>query len=261
MPKKKLEEFSNLIDLNLNEDIYQKFLEENPSFVPQEFIQNHGIHFNLILRKLSLAKDYTCDFFYMSKSSATWHCVFVEIEKPHSKYFRADSNDLHLDFIQALSQIAKWRAWLNSDHNRQSFIKHTIGPLQGHMAHNPSYIKYILVHGRRKELEGSPMRTGIISSYEREDFQIISYDSLIEGVKNRNQDLYLGVRKNEYFEIHSSTFAGETIFAWMRPEMLRITENLAADILAKKSEWMSHAIDGKFGDMMLDRVLPLIPRI
>lgn len=261
MLNKKLEEFSTLIDSDHPEQIYQRFLEENSRFVPQEFIQNHGVHFELILRKLSLAKDYTCDFFYMSKSSATWNCIFVEIEKPQSKYFRNGTNEFHSDFNQALSQITKWRAWFAADSNLQSFTKNTVGPLQGHMADNPSFIKYVLVHGRREEFQRNPIRKRMIAANESDDFQILSFDSLLDGAKNRKQDLYVGVRKNEHFEIHSSSYAGDSIFAWMEPEMLRITEALAADIIAKKSEWMSHDIKGKFGSMTLDRVLPKIPRI
>ncbi len=81
------ESFINLIDKQCNEQVYQKFIEDNTALVPREFIQNHGVLYDLVFRKLSLANDYTTDFFYMSKSSADWNCVLIEIEKPQSRYF------------------------------------------------------------------------------------------------------------------------------------------------------------------------------
>jgi hypothetical protein len=50
----------------LGEQVYQKYLEQNTRFIPREFVQNHGIHFDLILRKLAFGADYVSDFFYMS---------------------------------------------------------------------------------------------------------------------------------------------------------------------------------------------------
>lgn len=46
----------------------------------------------------------------MSKSSDDWNIVFVEIEKPGSRFFRDNSNALHPDFQAGLQQINRWRA-------------------------------------------------------------------------------------------------------------------------------------------------------
>jgi hypothetical protein len=55
-------EFSKLLDQNLTEQNYQLFMEENTRLVPREFVQNHGIHFSLVLRKLGFGADYKSDF-------------------------------------------------------------------------------------------------------------------------------------------------------------------------------------------------------
>jgi Zn-dependent M32 family carboxypeptidase len=76
--------FRKLLEENLSEQSYQQFIESNTELVPREFTQNHGVHLDLVIRKLSLAKDYCADFFYMAKSSADWNLILVELEKPLS---------------------------------------------------------------------------------------------------------------------------------------------------------------------------------
>src|SRR5271157_5125328 len=96
------EDFIALLDKQGGEQEYQEFIEKNTALVPREFIQNHGVHLDVVFRKLSLAADYTTDFFYLSKSSVDWNCILIEIEKPQSKYFKDASTNFHPDFQAAL---------------------------------------------------------------------------------------------------------------------------------------------------------------
>lgn len=246
--------FLDLLDQNHSEQVYQEFIEKNTALIPREFIQNHGLHFDLVIRKMSLAKDYTPDFFYMAKSSADWNLVLVEIEKPQSKYFKNDKGDLHPDFLAGLDQIARWRAWFDNSANRTGFIDGTIDPIRvpTTMRRNPCHIKYVLVHGRRNEFEGSDLKKGLIRARETDDFKIISYDSLAEALHTKDH-LYLGVRKNDHFEIVSPYFVSETIFSWVDPSYLRLTQELKDDILQHKATWHHHRVGG---GMVLDHVLP-----
>lgn len=254
--KKLADEFLKLMDEEHAEQVYQEFLEKNSVLIPREFIQNHGLHFDLVIRKMSLANDYTPDFFYMSKSSADWNLVLVEIEKPQSKYFKDGKNELHGDFLAGLDQIARWRAWFDNSSNRDSFINSTIDPIRVPIAmrRNPCHIKYVLVHGRREEFEGNDLRRGLIRARESDDFKILSYDSLVESLHTKDH-LYVGVRKNEHFEIRSTHFAGESIFSWMEPTCLKITSALKAEILAQRNNWTHSSIKGGF---VLDHILPSI---
>lgn len=251
-------EFLDLLDQKLGEQRYQQFLEENTIFVPREFIQNHGVHFDLVIRKMSLAKDYTPDFFYMAKSSATWNLILVEIEKPHSRYFK-DNNQLHLDFQTGLDQIARWRAWFENPANKAAFVGHTIRPLlqPGNMQDNPCHVKYVLVHGRREEIQGNELRRGLIRAQEREDFQIISYDSLAEAL-DRKYPMYVGIRKNEHFDIISPHFIGENLFTWVDPSHLRITDELRTNIIEQKPRWKHYGFET--GEYSLNHVLPKLGR-
>ena len=65
--KKIREEFMRLMDEEHPEQIYQKYMEDNTALIPREFVQNHGIHFDMVFRKISLARDYAPDFFTCQK--------------------------------------------------------------------------------------------------------------------------------------------------------------------------------------------------
>lgn len=217
-PRRLTAAFRKLLDQELPEQSYQKFLEQHPSLIPREFVQNHGIHFDLVLRKLSLAKDYTTDFFYLAKSSANWNCVLIEIEKPQSKFFKPGTAELHSEFLHALDQIHRWRAWFSNSANFEGFINGTIKIIRipHSMTANPCQIKYVLVMGRREEFEDNPERRSLIYAREQDDFHILSYDSLTESLNSKG-DLYVGIRNNDVVQIISKRFAGEQIFSWMPP--------------------------------------------
>lgn len=157
--------FFDLLERCEKEQIYQDFIEKNTQFVLREFVQNHGIHFNLVLRKLRISHDYICDFAYLCPSSSDWNCVLVEIEKPSSKYFSEGTNRFHKDFENGLSQITRWRAWFNNNDNFNHFTNTIVGPLRL-MEPLKCYIKYVLVFGRRKELESNSFRKDLVNSQE-----------------------------------------------------------------------------------------------
>jgi hypothetical protein len=185
------------------------------------------VHFDLVFRKLALAKDYTTDFFYLSKSSADWNCILIEIEKPQSKYFKDASNKFHPDFQSALEQINRWRAWFENRSNFDGFINGTISPVKVLMGtfQNPCYIKYVLVHGRRTEFEGNETKKSLIRAQERDDFHILSYDSLVESLHSKGE-LYMAIRKNEHIELLSCTFISEALFCLIDPSYIKIMVSL-----------------------------------
>jgi hypothetical protein len=118
------------------DDATQSYLEQHTRFIPREFVQNHGI--GLVLRKLSFGADYKTDFFYFSKSSDDWNAIFIELEKPSSRFFKGNTNEFHGDFHRALQQINQWKAWFLSDQNKAGFLA-SVGAVQvpRHMANNP----------------------------------------------------------------------------------------------------------------------------
>lgn len=112
------DEYKILLEEFKSEQDLQKFLEINTQFIPREFVQNHGIDKKLVFRKLKLADNYITGFFYLSKSSDDWNCVFIELEKPNCRFFKGKSNDFHNDFLKGLNQIDKWRSWFSNLDNQ-----------------------------------------------------------------------------------------------------------------------------------------------
>lgn len=251
------DDFLKLLGEQHPEQVYQQYMEQHTVLIPREFIQNHGVHFDLVFRKISLGSDYKPDFFYLSKSSADWNLVFIEIEKPYSRYFKDNNgSDLHPQFLAGLDQIARWRAWLDNPANASAFVDGTIAQVRvpEGMRRNKCHIKFVLVHGRRAEFESSELRRSLIRARETDDFHIVSFDSLLEALHSKSP-LYLAVRKNEHVEIVSDRFVGESVFSWMDLTHLKIGDKLRGDIIANKNRWFHHSPKG---GMVLDHALPLV---
>jgi hypothetical protein len=64
----------------------------------------------------------------------------------------------------------------------------------------------------------------------------MTFDSLVEDLESKN-DLYLGVRRNEYVDIRSDVFLDEAMFAWMPPEQIRIGRKLKESALSVRAQW------------------------
>lgn len=255
----KKQEYIDLLDRNENEQVYQNYLEENTIFIPREFVQNHGIHFSTVFRKLPLSSDYKPDFVYLSKSSDNWNVILVEIEKPSSKYFKNNSITFHTDFNLALQQMNTWRAWFDEESNRNHFKNNV---LQGfiepaHMGGNPFNFKYVLVHGRRSEYENNKQKTALIRGQQRSDFSIISFDSLAENIE-RKYPLYVAVKKNSHYELISKQFVDEGIFSWVNIDLLAISKAIYDDALAQSSHWNHCKTKDGVRVKIMDEILPKI---
>jgi hypothetical protein len=51
-PIKLHDDFLYLLDKELDGQVYQAYIEDNPYLLPREFVRNHGINFDLVVRKL-----------------------------------------------------------------------------------------------------------------------------------------------------------------------------------------------------------------
>lgn len=252
-----LKDFAELLERTEREQAYQAFLETHPRMVPQEFVQNHGVHFSLIFRKLRLAENYTTDFFFLSKSSGDWNAVFVEIEKPSSQYFKDGTDEFHPDFLAGLSQIDRWRAWFLTPGNKEHIFNETLEPIwhPTGMRRNPTFCKFVLVTGRRSEYENDDRKSRLITAVERDDFKILSYDSLLDGASS-NQDVYMAIRENSRIKIVTSDFVNEMPLGWIDPARLEISTQLKENTINAKHKWRMRDIANK--QMLLETRLPLI---
>jgi hypothetical protein len=237
--------FLELIDQGHEEQAYQAFLEQNTHFIPREFVQNHGIGLNLVLRKLPFGADYKLDFFYFSKSTDDWNAVFIELEKPGSRFFKGNTNEFHTDFLRSLQQINQWKAWFLSEQNKAGFLA-TVSAIQvpEHMARNPTYNKYVLVFGRRTEYAGNDDRRRLVRAAETDDFKIITFDSLAEGL-GQKRELTIGSRHNQFIDILSDTIIDPGMYAWMEPTQLRVSKALQEKLSKGGSNHFIFGDDGK----------------
>ena len=218
--------FLALLDEKRDEQSYQSFMEKHTRFIPRSFEQNHGIHLGLVLRKFSLGADHKSDFFFLSKSTVNWNAVFIEIEKPSSRFFKGNKNTLHSDFLNALQQVNQWRAWFLDDHNKAGFLS-SISAIHvpHHMTGNPTNYKYILVFGRRSELCGNEDRRKLVMANKTDDFDIMTFDSLAEGLAGK-YDVSIGSRHNQYIDVLTDDITHPSLYAWMEPTQLRVSKAL-----------------------------------
>ena len=242
------ESFKQLLSEEHPEQTYQRYLEQHTQLIPRDFEQNHGIHFELAIRKLPFGADFVSDFFFLSKSSDDWNCVFIELESPHASLFRGNSNNLSAKLLAGINQIDTWRAWLSSGANQAHFTETTIGPLRHPLGQNPCFMKYILVIGRRREYEENELRRATIRAKEREDFKILTYDSLMENL-DRKFPLYVGSRTNSGIDLLSDKLVGSSIFGWLAPELIGVNNVLLEQIKAHRTnEYRNSPEGGGFKD-------------
>lgn len=182
-----IKEFYSLIDnVACNEMSVKPFLEHYTNMIPTPFELNHGINFNFILPQFSVSTAFKCDFFYLTKSTTTWWCVFVEIESPNAQIFQKEAKNVrrHSDFSQAIDQIESWKRYL-SDH--KSELLDRIAPLMTHLTQNPIQFKFVTVIGRRKQFEGDIEKVKAYSTFEvdvQNDKMVMTYDALISAAQN-----------------------------------------------------------------------------
>ena len=219
-----LEQYRELLEKALEEKVYQKFLEQNTQFVPRHFVQNHGVHMSLVLRKLKISNDMITDFVILSKSSIAWNYILIEIEKPSSNFFKRGTTKAHSDFIRGITQIKSWQAWFDNPANKAHF-EAQLRFLKKPISDAPVNIKYVLVTGRRKEFEASEAKMRAIGSFESDDFKIMSFDSLSENAHN-NGELYLGLRKQGAIELVSDRVLDTEFLYWCDDSDFQLSQRL-----------------------------------
>lgn len=249
-----LSPLESILESDLPEQEYQACLEHEPRLIPREFVQNHGIHFQLLLRKLRLGGDFATDFCYLSKSSDDWNIVLVEIEKPRSRFFSGDR--FHGDFRVALEQVNTWRSWFSERANLSYLADSVLGLVRRPLAKNPCHIKYVLVMGRRQEYAASDYLRRRVAAEERDDFKILTYDSLLED-QDSKRELYVGTLRAGGLDILSSRYVDDSLFAYVPPEQLRITPSLRKDVLANRHRWRTVSPQS-LSTYILDERLPRI---
>jgi hypothetical protein len=178
-----MKKFKKLIGAKgLPESQYQAFLEEHSEFLMQPFLLNHQLHFQAVVSQFRLNTNITADFCYLTKSTASWWLVLVEIERPDVPLFRATKVRLiqTAEFTERQAQIQEWRDAVSKEGTQ---ILAQLDAIRKPLAYRPVYFKYVLIVGRDPVgREEEAWRR--IDQMNGSDLRILTYDSLLRNYED-----------------------------------------------------------------------------
>jgi cytidylate kinase len=158
--KRLIDEFERLVNSELPEKVYQKFLAANPVFIDPLADE--------VIDQQRLGLEYKTDFVVRRLDN---EYILVEIEKPQDNIFTG-KNDFTAEFTHAFGQVIDFQEWVdsNSDYARR---------------HMPgiSSPRGLLVMGTRKNLLPEQVAKLKRYSINSQAIRILTYDDLIERAK------------------------------------------------------------------------------
>lgn len=168
------------------ENDFQKFMEENTCLIPDFFKMNHGIHLNTVFVKVPIGNQYISDFMYVTKSSADWNIVHVEIEDPKKRIFNTKNDCLSGKFTKAYAQVEDWRMWFQKPANKATFKENFLNKiLLSNMCNNPIFHKFVLLYGRSEELKNDRrINAWSNKKHLNEDIMVATFDSLFDASRH-----------------------------------------------------------------------------
>ena len=142
-----------------------RFLEQHPCLLPggeadaNSIGGHHGPFPGVVVSKAPLQGTFRRhpDFIWPTKVSGVFRPVLLELEKPSKRWFRQDGQQTE-ELSQAITQIAEWRTWLDSDANRLLFYE-AYGISDWIRAYHKIEPVYRLVYGRRREFRDNAKLT------------------------------------------------------------------------------------------------------
>lgn len=178
-----IQEFNKLCQNEMaREQDFQVFLENHTQLIPRYFLEHHGVDLNTVYLKVPFGTNYKSDFMLITKSSANWTCIHIEIEDPRKKIFRNDDG-LTVDYNNAKRQVKEWQAWLAKPENAIAFKRNIEKALLSNMRDKNIEHKFVLIYGRQSELSGM-RRIDLWNSEKTDVCRSATWDSLFDGNHN-----------------------------------------------------------------------------
>lgn len=180
------------------EQLLHEFLERHPSLLPgSDSVDGTSGHVPFPMAVISKPKlpglsDRQPDFMWIATDSVNLYPILIEIETPHKKWFRGSRAEIHSDLTHAQGQLAEWRAWFNRGRNRTAFLEDYDIPRE--LRKRKLSPRFVLIHGRRADYEGSESRMQKRAELPREDERLMSFDRLTAADYG---ELYSCVRKTQ----------------------------------------------------------------
>ena len=199
--EKVIAEFESLLENSEDkEEIFQKFFEENPAFVPGALElygqSGHYPYMDALISQPDIGTVFKRkpDFIWLANDSLTFVPVLVEIERPNKKMFNKDGTTTAA-FNQAIGQIYEWKYLLNQPMNIQMFYDYF--DLQLDIREKTFKPQYLLIYGRREEYQGNKILTGVRAAQKTNEIDIMSFDRL-KPISDYRQFVSCKVSNNKY---------------------------------------------------------------
>jgi hypothetical protein len=249
-----------LNDTNSTEDTFQKFFEQNPSFIPGAFSLNgesgHSPYpFGVISQpNIKGICNRIPDFVWLSNDSCNFNPIFVEIETPKKNLFNKDGTPTST-FTQALNQFSEWKALLCKPENILSFYNQfDIPKWLRELKFQP---QFALIYGRREEYINNEWYKQKRSELMRNHEYLFSYDRLLPNPKS-DELFCLTVSEGRYYAKHitpnfrfgPSTSDYLCIIKGITDAIIRnnqINEKRKKFLLKRINYWIEYASMGKKG--------------
>ncbi|MEU4226772.1 Shedu anti-phage system protein SduA domain-containing protein [Nonomuraea sp. NPDC026600] len=195
-----MEQWRLLLDSPESQDerLVHAFLERHPSLLPGAYSvdgdSGHSAFPSAVITrpKLPDLSDREPDFMWIASDSGSLYPILIEIETPHKKWFHGDRAEIHSAFTHAQGQLAEWRHWFNTGHNRSAFLEYYEIPPD--LARRRLEPRYVLIYGRRGNYVSSRRRQGKRAELARDGERLMSFDRLTPA---KNSVLFSCVRKEQ----------------------------------------------------------------
>jgi ribosome maturation protein Sdo1 len=96
----------------------------------------------------------------------------------------------------------------------------------------------------KRGLAGNEDRRRLIRAAETDDFKIITFDSLAEGLSQK-RELTVGSRHNQFIDILTDEIIDPGMYAWMEPTQLRVSKALQEKLSKGGSNHFVFSDDGR----------------
>jgi len=222
--RKKLEDILSRQDAS--EQDLQDFLEVHPEFIPQVFLQNHGMHLQCIISKFPLDTSLVTDFVYLAKSSASWNIVLIELER-HQKPLLVNADKTPTPSSELSGALAQVREWMAFIEDNKSEVLRRLSPIRVPLADRPVNFKYMLIIGKDREFSSKRSLQRALGQLNSETIKVTTYDGILRNYDNTRGPVWrpniLRVERSKYTikRLHSSPW---NLFAYVGPGDLLLTQ-------------------------------------
>lgn len=176
------DEFQSLLrNSSDDENVFQRFFERNPSYLPGAYQlfgkSGHYPYMSSLVSQPCIkgVSDRKPDFMWLARNSTDFSPIFIEIEKPSKRLFTGGGQQ-SFKYTQARNQILEWKVQLEKPSVRGLFLEMLGNPDElNRLAFKP---QYCLIYGRRDEYEEDDHLRAMKSQLSSQDICLMPYDRL-----------------------------------------------------------------------------------